>query len=1615
MKKPTYKYILSFISILVIILACTKDVGLYTEVEFELTEAHEADGFINSTLVTTLTVTPEELVEGYEYSYSYNINNGEGYFLDEDGISFSEGEKVSFSPLSTSITYIPTAIGDHSIIFTAEDNFGISEQIIITYSIANILITWTATGPEGPVLLDSSQTITVTLGNEAKETEVTYERNYSITQGNGDLYSSPFGNAETTNEWVEITPDTYELEYIPSELGINTLEFLLQDSNGQEFNATVSFEVVTELASDNDITSFTINDVVGIITDNTIELVLLEDTNLSSLTPEIIHSGVSITPESGTAQDFTNSVTYIVTAENETTQSYIVTVTAPELIENKDITSFSIDGVDGIISGTDITITMPAGTDVTSLSPSITHTGASVNPDNGDAQDFTNPVTYTVTAEDGSNQIYTASVIVETSSSNDITVFTIDGVNGVISGTNITVTMPAGTDVTSLSPSITHTGASVNPDNGDAQDFTNPVTYTVTAEDGSNQIYTASVIVEENQSPTADINTVTSASTGETVTFNGSGSSDPDGDNLTYAWDFGDGNSSTEANPIHSYTTADSYTVTLTVTDDGNPSFSSDEFSHDITITDANQAPTADISGPLINNTGQIAFFEGDGSSDPDGDNLTYTWNTSDGQTSNLMGPEFIFDTPGTYTVTLTVTDDGNPSLSSDEFSHDITVTDANQAPTAVVTSDVTSGTATLDVQFTGSTSTDPDGDTLSYAWNFGDGTGTSTTANPSYSYTTAGTYEVSLIVTDDGTPALSSTEDTITITVTDANQAPTAVVTSDVTSGTATLDVQFTGGTSTDPDGDTLTYAWDFGDGTGRSTTANPSYSYTTEGTYEVSLIVTDDGTPALSSTEDTITITVTDANQAPTAVAISDVTSGTATLDVQFTGSTSTDPDGDTLSYAWDFGDGTGTSTTANPSYSYTTAGTYEVSLIVTDDGTPALSSTEDTITMTVTDANQAPTAVVTSDVTSGTATLDVQFTGSTSTDPDGDTLTYAWDFGNGIGTSTTANPSYSYTTAGTYEVSLIVTDNGTPSLSSTEATITITVTEDNQAPTASIIANPLSGTAPLDVLFVANANDPDEGTLTYAWDFGDNLGASTEATSIYTFTTAGTYEVSLIVTDNGTPALSSTEATVEITVIGANNAPTALASGPDTAITTETVQFDGSSSLDSDGDTITYAWDFGDNIGTSTLENPTYSYATAGTYEVSLIVTDNGTPALSSTESTFEIVVSEPNQAPVAEDFSVTFEESTTSQTHTIDLTPYFSDADSEELVITITSPAEYGNSAVSGTSILYSPNPYYNGEDEITYQVSDQPSDNGSGVDTGIISITITDDIQNEAPIAEDFSVDINANTEENLIRLSSFISDDFTDATNLTISIIEFSSFGQSRYYGQQIIEYTPSQQTTGVDEITYEIIDEDGLSDTGVITINVIAVSQTRPVAVATSDVSSGAATLKVQFTGSNSYDDDDDELSYLWDFGDGNTSIEADPSHSFTTAGTYQVILTVTDDGASELSDTATIEIIVSEPTPTATFSDRTYVTPALNSASGTLIIENGSIVFSVNINAVGLGVGAEITFTIEGEGSWFNFASSGNSEAIVTDAIPPGTYEYSIQAVFENVTGTGNIQVVN
>jgi PKD repeat protein len=329
-------------------------------------------------------------------------------------------------------------------------------------------------------------------------------------------------------------------------------------------------------------------------------------------------------------------------------------------------------------------------------------------------------------------------------------------------------------------------------------------------------------------------------------------------------------------------------------------------------------------------------------------------------------------------------------------------------APTAAFTASATSGTAPLAVSFTDTSTGTP----TSWAWTFGDG-GTSSAQNPSHTFTSAGTYPVTLTATNAG----GSTSTSTTVTVTDpVVQAPTASFTPSTSSGTTPLAVSFTD-TST---GSPTSWSWTFGDG-GTSSAQSPSYTFTSAGTYTVTLTASN----SAGSTSASTTITVTDpVVVTPTASFTASRTSGTTPVQVSFTDTSTGAP----TSWSWTFGDG-GTSSAQSPSHTFTSAGTYTVTLTASN----SAGSTSASTTITVIDP-VAPTASFTASATSGTAPLAVSFTDTSTGSP----TSWFWSFGDG-GTSTAQNPSHTFTTAGTYTVTLTASTVG----GSTSASRTVVVT--------------------------------------------------------------------------------------------------------------------------------------------------------------------------------------------------------------------------------------------------------------------------------------------------------------------------------------------------------------------------------------------------------------------------------------------------------------------------------------------------------------------------------------------------------------------------------------------
>jgi PKD repeat protein len=385
----------------------------------------------------------------------------------------------------------------------------------------------------------------------------------------------------------------------------------------------------------------------------------------------------------------------------------------------------------------------------------------------------------------------------------------------------------------------------------------------------------------------------------------------------------------------------------------------------------------------------------------------------------------------------------------------------------------------------------------------------------------------------------------------------------------------------STDPDGNLSSWHWSFGDGE-ETTARDPSHAYQTAGTYTVRLTARDtDG--EISSKVKQVTVP---GPQFP--------------LGLTFT--TSTEPGKQIVTLSWTRAQG--------PSlYVYRNG---LVLLSTPNDGKQKFTKNETDPTTYIFKICEAGTTICSNPVTAqfgGGSSPDnsppnAAFTPTCtvascrfadgSTDPDGTVIGWEWDFGDGS-SSTQRNPTHAYAEQGDYRVRLTVTDNrGGRGSSSRDISVEEPV---NVPPTANLTWN-CTG---LDCVFSDASSDLDGSLTIWQWDFGDGSTADVQNPS-HTFGADGTYAVGLTVTDNdGSTASVSKQVTVSTP--GPNADPLANFSSSCGGLTCAFTDL----STDSDGAVTGWSWSFGDG-GTSTIRNPSRTYAAGGLYTVTLTVTDN-----------------------------------------------------------------------------------------------------------------------------------------------------------------------------------------------------------------------------------------------------------------------------------------------------------------------------------------------------------------------------------------------------------------------
>lgn len=609
-------------------------------------------------------------------------------------------------------------------------------------------------------------------------------------------------------------------------------------------------------------------------------------------------------------------------------------------------------------------------------------------------------------------------------------------------------------------------------------------------------------------------------------------------------WFFGDGNSSAAMHPTHSFTSPGTYTVRLYNT----YASCTDSFSKLLEVLPLPQAAfnaniTLQCKPPL-----PVQF------TDHSTGAVRWHWDFGDGQTSTDQNPVHTYTNYGDFTVALTVTNIWGCTHTSRQPAY-IRI----QKPVISFPSLPQTGCLPYTTAFTASVSTVDNIST--YLWNFGDGS-TSAAASPSHTYTSQGSYPVTLTINT----STGCTETFPLANAVVAGRQPTIGFTATPNPVCAFQPISFSG-TASESDA----WSWDFGDGA-TAAVQNPTHTYTDTGQYTVRMTVTNSG-----------------CSESLTQIGAISVAPPIARFTVQKSCSTAkgflfTDASVGATAWHWDFGDGQ-TATGQNPAHAYASDGSYTVSLTVTN------GSCAHTTSLPVSVFNQK--AAFTANRQEACKTATIQYT-ATPLDP-ATIAAYLWDFSNGT-TATAMNPAVTYSNAGNFSTTLITTD-----IYGCRDTAVQTDFIRINGPAALLAVTNNAGCAGLRVAFTDNSTTDGLHPITqWEWRFGDGqLQKQTNGSPVYhTYNTAGNYPVQLLVTD----AAGCTDS-IQINDLVRTSVPKAAFSSADTLVCLGSgVQFNNQSAAQS----FTAQWDFGDGAMSNTL-SPVHAYTDTGTYNVRLWIQD------------------------------------------------------------------------------------------------------------------------------------------------------------------------------------------------------------------------------------------------------------------------------------------------------------------------------------------------------------------------------------------------------------------------
>ena len=534
-----------------------------------------------------------------------------------------------------------------------------------------------------------------------------------------------------------------------------------------------------------------------------------------------------------------------------------------------------------------------------------------------------------------------------------------------------------------------------------------------------------------------------------------------------------------------------------------------------------------------------------------------WKWDLGNGTISFLQNPSVTYFNPGQYTIKLIASN----ATGADTLIkiHYITV---NAPPAVQFTSTKTSGCFPLPVQFTDQ-STAGTGSISLWQWDFGDGFGSSL-QNPSHTYTTAGNYNVTLRVKNSNS-CITTLSKTQYIHISSGVKADFSNSTPNNCSLPVIIDFKnLSTGTGV------LSYQWLFGDG-GLSNQANTSHTYTAYGNYTVKLIV---------ANTNGCTDTITKSNVIMVAkIKASFTMPDTVCIQQGFLITNTSVPA--PVANAWSFGDGT-FSSVANPVKSYTLAGTYSIKLVA------GFGACSDSAFKNVIVIAKSTAAFFAKDTVSCNIPFIVNFT-----DQSNLATSWSWNFGDST-TSVLQNPSHAYNAPGSFTVQLVVTN-------ASGCTDTIKKVDfiKIQKPLISLINLPDSGCVPFTKSFSSTIQSIDP-VIGYLWNLGDGT-VSTNATPTHAYATAGVFAISVIIT---TASGCADTAAIKRGITASIKPVANFSATPRNTCAKTMVNFTDLTT----GNVTGWLWQFGDSA-TSILQNPSHIYNDTGKFTVTLIVNNGG----------------------------------------------------------------------------------------------------------------------------------------------------------------------------------------------------------------------------------------------------------------------------------------------------------------------------------------------------------------------------------------------------------------------